>query len=123
MEVSYEENISRMDKAFRQIKSGEVLIASKDVTLGGVQVKTNDFIGVYRGEIQCSFASASETLPALVKHMFEPSDEIITLFFGEAIKKSDAETMHSILQKHFPDKTVELYFGGQSHSYYIVSVE
>ena len=122
-EAPYEENISRMDKAFRQIKSGEVLIASRDVTLGGVQVKTNDFIGVHRGEIQCSFASASETLPALVKRMLEPSDEIITLFFGEAIKKSDAEIMHSILQEHFPDKTVELYFGGQSHAYYIVSVE
>lgn len=93
------------------------------MTLGGIQVKTNDFIGIYNGEIQCSFASINETIPVLVKSMHEPSDEIITLFSGEAVKKSDAETIQSILQKSFPDKTVELYFGGQSHSHYIVSVE
>ena len=122
-EASYEENISRMDEAFRHVKSGEALVASRDVTLGGIQVKTNDFIGIYKGEIQCSFAAINETIPVLVKSMLKPSDEIITLFFGEAVKKSDAETMQSILQENFPDKAVELYFGGQSHAHYIVSVE
>ena len=28
-----------------------------------------------------------------------------------------------ILQQSFPDKSVELYFGGQAHAQYIVSVE
>ncbi|MBP1746865.1 MAG: putative phosphatase, partial [Deltaproteobacteria bacterium] len=122
-EAPYEENINRMGQASQQVKSGEVLVASRDVTLGGIQVKTNDFIGIYKGEIQCSFASMDETLPVLVKRMHEPSDEIITLFFGDTVKKSDAETMQSILQMSFPDKTVELYYGGQSHAHYIVSVE
>jgi len=122
-EAPYEENVNRMDQASQQVKSGEVLVASRDVTLGGIQVKTNDFIGIYKGKIQCSFASMDETLPVLVKRMHEPSDEIITLFFGDAVKKTDAETMHSILQMSFPDKTVELYYGGQSHAHYIVSVE
>jgi len=98
-------------------------VASRDVTLGGVDVKTNDFIGVYRGEIQCSSASLCETLQLLVKCMYEPSDEIITLYFGEIIRKNDAEAMQSILQQSFPDKSVELYFGGQAHAQYIVSVE
>jgi hypothetical protein len=122
-EASYEENVSRMDLASRQVKSGEILVASRDVTLGGIVVKTNDFIGVYRGEIQCSSASLYETLPVLIKSMYEPSDEIITLYFGETIRKNDAEAMQSTLQGRFPDKTVELYFGGQSHAQYIVSVE
>jgi len=122
-EAPYEENVNRMDQASQQVKSGEVLVASRDVTLGGILVKTNDFIGTYKGEIQCSFASIKETLPVLVKRMHEPSDEIITLFFGDTVKKSDAETMQSILQMSFPDKAVELYYGGQSHAHYIVSVE
>jgi hypothetical protein len=122
-EAPYEENVNRMDQASQQVKSGEVLVASRDATLGGIQVKTNDFIGIYKGKIQCSFASMDETLPVLVKRMHEPSDEIITLFFGDAVKKTDAETMQSILQMSFPDKTVELYYGGQSHAHYIVSVE
>jgi len=122
-DAPFEENVSRMDMASRQVKSGEILVASRDVTLGGVDVKTNDFIGVYRGEIQCSSASLCETLQVLVKCMYEPSDEIITLYFGEIIRKNDAEAMQSILQQSFPDKSVELYFGGQAHAQYIVSVE
>ena len=53
----------------------------------------------------------------------EPSDEIITLFFGDTILKSDAESMRSTLQGQFSDKTVELYYGGQAHAQYIVSIE
>jgi hypothetical protein len=122
-EAPYEENINRMGQASQQVKSGEILVASRDVTLGGIQVKTDDFIGIYKGEIQCSFVSIDETLPVLVKRMHDPSDEIITLFFGDTVKKSDAETMQSILKLIFPDKTIELYYGGQSHAHYIVSIE
>lgn len=57
--------------------------------------------------------------------MYEPSDEIITLYFGEIIRKNDAEAMQSdsFCEQSFPDKSVELYFGGQAHAQYIVSVE
>jgi hypothetical protein len=122
-DVPYEANVSRMDEAFHAVKSGEVLVASRDVTLGGIAVKNGDFIGTYKGDIRCSNASIHETVPLLVESMLEPSDEIITLFFGETIKKSDAENIRSIIQERFPDKTTELYYGGQSHAHYIVSIE
>jgi hypothetical protein len=122
-DVPYEENVSRMDQASRTVKSGEMLVATRDVTLGGVEVKNGDFIGIYKGEIRCSRASIDETVLFLVGCMVEPSDEIITLFFGEAIRKIDAENMRSILQERFSDRVTELYYGGQSHAQYIVSVE
>jgi hypothetical protein len=122
-EASYEDNIGRMDQASRDVKSGEALVASRDVTLGGIQVRTGDSIGIYKGEIRCSFASVDETLPLLIEYMLQPSDEIVTLYFGDTIRKNDAETMQSILQGRFSDKTVELYYGGQAHAQYVVSVE
>ena len=122
-DASCEENINRMDKASQGVKSGEVLVASRDVTLGGIQVRTGDSIGVYKGEIRCSFASVDEAVPSLIECMLQSSDEIITLFFGETIRKNDGETMQSIIQERFSDKTVELYYGGQAHAQYIVSVE
>jgi dihydroxyacetone kinase-like predicted kinase len=122
-DASCEENINRMDKASQGVKSGEVLVASRDVTLGGIQVRTGDSIGVYKGEIRCSFASVYEAVPSLIQYMLQPSDEIITLFFGETIRKNDGETMQTIIQERFSDKTVDLYYGGQAHAQYIVSVE
>ena len=122
-DASCEENINRMDKASQGVKSGEILVASRDVTLGGIQVRADDSIGIYRGEIRCSFVSVDEAVPSLIECMLQSSDEIITLFFGETIRKNDAETMQSIIQEHFSDKTVELYYGGQAHAQYIVSIE
>lgn len=122
-EASYEENIRRMDQTPQYVKSGEVLVASRDVTLGGIKVRTGDFIGICRGEIRCSTSSVDKTVLFLVECMLESSDEIITLFFGETIQKSNAESMQFILQERFSDKTVELYYGGQAHAQYIVSVE
>jgi hypothetical protein len=122
-DASCEENINRMDKASQGVKSGEVLVASRDVTLGGIQVRTGDSIGVYKGEIRCSFASVDEAVPSLIECILKSSDEIITLFFGETIRKNDGEIMQSIIQERFSDKTVELYYGGQAHAQYIVSVE
>jgi DAK2 domain fusion protein YloV len=122
-DTSYEENVTHMDRAFQGVKSGEALVASRDVVLGGIQVRTGDSIGVYKGEIRCSFSSVDETVSSLIQCMLEPSDEIITLFFGDTIRKSDAESMCSTLQGQFSDKTVELYYGGQAHAQYIVSIE
>lgn len=122
-DASFEENISQMDEAIQNVKSGEVLMASRDVTLGGVRVKSGDFIGVYKGEIQCSFSSVSEAVPSLVESMLEPTDEIITLFVGDATHKEEVETVRSLLQNRFADKTIEQYYGGQGHAKYIVSVE
>ena len=122
-EASYEENMKRMDQASQEVKSGEVLVASRDVTLGGIQVRAGDSIGVYRGEIRCSFASADDTLPTLINCMLQSSDEIVTIFFGETVRKSDAEAMQWIVQGLFFDKTIELYYGGQAHASYIISVE
>lgn len=122
-DASREENISRMEQAFRNVKSGEVLLASRSVTLQGVEVKAGDAMGIYAGTIRCSCPSPEDTVVGLAEAMASPSDEIITLFYGETIDKERAEGAQSALQSLFPEKTVELCFGGQPHAQYIISVE
>lgn len=119
----WEENVDRMEKAFLRTKSGETALASRDVTLAGVEVHSGDSIGVYRGEIRCAHPSPEETATRLVAHMVEPTDELVTIFYGDTIKRGDAEALRALLQSRFADKSVELCFGGQPHAQYIVSVE
>lgn len=122
-DAPFEENISRMDNAFANVKSGAVMRASKDAIAGKVNVSAGDSIGVYKGEIRCSSGSAQESLIGLLEQMVDPSSEIITLFYGDDVKKADAEDMQIKVQSIFQDKTIELYFGGQPHAQYIISVE
>jgi dihydroxyacetone kinase-like predicted kinase len=122
-DTSFEKNISNMEGAWKGVKSGEVAQASRSVTAGDVEVKPGDSIGIYRGEIRCSSASVGEAVMNLAASMLDAADEIITLFYGDAIGKQDAEELRAEMQQRFNGKTVELYYGGQPYAQYIISVE
>jgi DAK2 domain fusion protein YloV len=122
-DAPFEENVGRMEQAFKNIKSGEALPAIHDVVLGGVEVRSGDSIGIYQGKIQCSCSDPGETVIHLVESMVDLSDEIITLFYGDSVEKENVETLKSTLQSRFQDKTVELYYGGQPYAHYLISIE
>jgi dihydroxyacetone kinase-like predicted kinase len=117
------ENISRMEQAFGNIKSGETALASRDVTLGNVEVTSGESIGIFGGEVLCSSPCRKEVVHSLVRRMTDGSDEIITLFHGDSVSKEEAEDLRSSLQASYKDKAVELYYGGQPYAHYIISVE
>ena len=122
-DTSPEENINRMEQAFRNVKSGETMPASRDVVIGGIEVRSGDSIGIYRRKIRCSCPRMEETVIHLVELMVDPSDEIITLYYGDSVEKENAETLQSTLQSRFQGKAVELYYGGQTYAHYLISVE
>jgi uncharacterized protein len=122
-EASYEGNVERMGEAIGNVKSGEVTEASRDVTLGGVEVKTGDFIGISDGKIRCSRPVIEDAVLDLVEAMVDESHEIISLYYGDSIPKERAEALSAALQVRLGDKEVELYFGGQPYAHYLVSVE
>lgn len=122
-DASTEENISRMEQAYRGVKSGETVSASRDVVMDGVRVSSGDFIGIFGGELRCSSTSKDETVASLVDDMTDASDEIITLFYGDSIEKEEAEALQATLQALHEDKVVELYYGGQPYAHYLISVE
>ena len=122
-DASPEENISRMEQAFKNVKSGEAVAASRSVVVGGVEVKAGDSIGIYQGEIRCSCPCTEEAVIRLVELMVDPSDEIITLYSGDSIEKENSEALQSTLKSRFQGKAVELYYGGQAYAYYLISVE
>lgn len=119
----YEENVERMEQAVKNVRSGEVTEASRDVTLGGVEVKNGDSIGIFDGKIRCARLIAEDAVVDLVQAMVDPSHEIVTLYYGDSIPKENAEAVRLILQERLQDKGIELYYGGQPYAHYIVSVE
>ena len=122
-DATSEENIRRMERASREVKSGEVTSACRDATIGEVGVSVGDFIGIFAGEIRCSSASTDEAVISLVDTMAGASDEIITLFYGASVEKEEAEALQAAVQLLHEDKAVELHEGGQPYAHYLISVE
>jgi uncharacterized protein len=118
-----ESNIGRMEEAFIKIKVGEITEASRDVVLDDVFIKKGDSLGVFKGKVCCANADSHKVVSELITTMVAPSDEIVTLYYGESISKEQADDVCSSLKEIFPDKDIELYFGGQPYSQYILTIE
>jgi len=117
------ENVSRMEQAGHDVKSGEVTSACREARIGDIRVSFGDFIGIFKGEVCCSSTRTDKAVVSLLDVMSNASDEIITLIYGDAVKKEEAEAVQETLQLLHKDKVVELHDGGQPYAYYLISVE
>jgi DAK2 domain fusion protein YloV len=122
-EATYQENVDRMEEAVKNVRSGEVTEASRDVTLGEIEVKNGDSIGIFDGKIRCSHANAEDAVVDLVETMVDEPHEIVTLYYGESVSREEAGAVQTRLQERLGGKGIELYYGGQPYARYIVSVE
>ncbi len=122
-DASTEENIDRMKGALGHVKTGEIALASRNAVQGGIEVRSGDSIGIFGGKIQVSCSRPENAAIGLAAVMVEPSDEIITIYYGDSIQKEEAETLQSILKQRHKSVDVELYYGGQPYAQYIISVE
>ena len=82
-------------------------------------------MGMIDGKISVVGKKVPDVAKELVKKMVESNEdaEIITIFKGEEMKDSQAETFYKSLEKEYPDYEIDLQTGGQPLYYYIISVE
>jgi DAK2 domain fusion protein YloV len=118
-----ETNLRAMAEAMSKVKTGEVTMAVRDVKNEGVNVKKGDIIALYDGRIRAATRSCEEAILSLIRQMAEDGGELATLFYGKDVEKKAAETLTEKLREEFPDIDFELYYGGQPHYFYILSVE
>ena len=122
-DVSFWENVKCMEDALHQTKTGEVTRASRDAEYKDIQIKKGDILGIFDGKIQFAEKSLKDTTIALLQKMVEIEYEIITIFYGKEISEDEAEDLAELVSQKFPDKEIEIHYGGQPHYFYIISVE
>ena len=55
--------------------------------------------------------------------MLDEDSELVTIYYGSDVKEEDAEKLKEDAEKEFPDKEIELQYGGQPIYYYMISAE
>jgi uncharacterized protein len=122
-EEPLDENAIAMDKARKEVKSGQVTFAVCDSRVGGQEIHENDIIGIFGDEIAVVGQDVNQAVKDLIFKMAGDNDEIITLYYGESVDEETASALTEELAALFAGKDVELYQGGQPFYYYIISVE
>ena len=58
-----------------------------------------------------------------MKEMLDEECELVTIYYGADVPGHEAEALREQVQEQYPDKEIELQYGGQPIYYYLISAE
>lgn len=116
------ENEAAMTEGAQNIKTGQVTYAVRDTAINDVKIKSGDILGLLAGEIVTVDNSVEQAALTLFDKMAD-ENALMTVYYGEDVKKKDAKKLYAVLSDKYPSTDIELVYGGQPLYYYIISAE
>ncbi|HHX54797.1 MAG TPA: DAK2 domain-containing protein [Clostridiales bacterium] len=122
-DASIHENAKRMTEEMYYIKSGQVTYAVRDTAVNGTKINQGDIMGLDDKNIISVGEDVSDTTLELIDNLIEEESDLISLYYGTAVDKNDAEELAKRIEEIYPGIEVELNYGGQPIYYYFLSIE
>jgi hypothetical protein len=115
------ENAAEMREAIAAVATGEVTIASRDVQIDGIQIKTGDWLGLADDRPVIADDDFEDAAFAVADALLSESRAVLTLLVGE-----DAPPLDDLLARieaAHPDAEIDVQQGGQPHYHLLLSAE
>ncbi len=116
-----------MAEEFRQIAgnvhTAQVTYAARDSDFDGQTIHAGEYLAMLDGALLGSFSDFSALLEKLNDALDRLGPEFLTVYYGQDVTESDAETVADSLGQCFPDADISLVNGGQPVYYYMISAE
>lgn len=122
-EKNQQDNYNQMEKAIKEVKSGQITFAIRNTQVNNLEIKKDDIIGLHEGKIVAVGQDINEVTIKLINEMIDDKDELVTLFAGQDISDEEKEQIQNILEDKFSSIDIETHYGGQPLYYYIIAVE
>jgi len=122
-EGDIEEIAEEMTSHIDNVTYGEVTYAVRDSAVNGLNIKEGDTIGLIQDKVVLTSADPDTAVEELLQKMLNEDSELITLLYGEGVTEDGAQSLKELLQQNYPDKEIEVHYGGQPHYSYWLSVE
>jgi uncharacterized protein len=114
--ASAEDNLERMTLAAGGVLSAELVAAARAATLDGVHVEAGQTMVLLEGKL---LGAGDAGLAALGERVRQAHPELLTIYYGAAASRADAET----LAARFPDLQTEIVRGDQSRAIFTLGFE
>jgi DAK2 domain fusion protein YloV len=116
-------NEKAMDDVLATVKTGEVTYAVRNTKIDGKAIAKGDIMGISEGEIKTVGTDVNGVTEKLIDQLIDPESELISIYYGNGLKKEDTESLVEAVEQRYDDCDVEVSEGAQPLYYYIVSVE
>ncbi len=118
-----EDNEEVMLEQIKTVKSGQITYAVRDTRVEEREIHEGDIMGMGDNGILAVSPDVEETTRQVISALVDDESELISLYYGQDVKKEDAEQFGSEIEEAYPEIDVDLHYGGQPMYYYLLSVE
>ncbi len=112
-----------MCSQIESVKSGQVTYAIRDTRIDHTEIHEGDIMGIGDDGILAVSPSVEETTRVMLEKLVDEESELISMYYGQEVEKSDAEQFTGEIEEQYPDIDVDVHYGGQPIYYYVLAVE
>ncbi|MCB6202892.1 DAK2 domain-containing protein [Extibacter muris] len=116
-------NEETMLEEIKNVKSGQVTYAVRDTRIDDKEIHEGDIMGIGDSGILAVGKEVEATTREMLVKLVDDDSELISLYYGEEVKREDAERFTEEIEDLYPDVDVDAHFGGQPIYYYVLAVE
>ena len=121
--LTSKENLENMTAEMERVKTAQITYAVRTTNIDGMEIEKGDIMAIGDKGMLAVEHSPEEAAKAALKAMLDEDSELVTIYYGCDVKEEDAEKLKEEAEKEFPDKELELQYGGQPIYYYMISAE
>lgn len=122
-EADFDTNVKLMKEAQGRVKTVEITQAVRPANLNGLRIRKKQTIGLLDDDLLAAGNDAGDVLSKILAKVNLRKSEIVTVYYGQDTKQTDAEQVGEGIREKYPQLQLEVVRGGQPHYSYIVSIE
>lgn len=122
-DLTSQENLENMTAEMERVKTAQITYAVRTTNIDGMDIEKGDIMAIGDKGMLAVAHSPEEAAKVALKAMLDEDSELVTIYYGCDVKEEDARKLREEAEKEFPDKELELQYGGQPIYYYIISAE
>ena len=122
-DLTPEENLENMTAEMERVQTAQITYAVRNTSIDGMEIHEGDIMAIGDYGMLAVDTSVLGAAKAALEAMLNEDSELVTIYYGSDVTEADAEAFRKQAEEEFPDKEIELQYGGQPIYYYMISAE
>ena len=118
-----EENTQTMTEEMGNVRTAQITYAVRTTNIDGIDIEEGDIMALGDHGILAVGKSVDGVALEAMKEMLDDESELVTIYYGADVSEHEAKVLEEQAQEQYPDKEIELQYGGQPIYYYLISAE
>ena len=122
-DLTPEENLENMTAEMERVQTAQITYAVRNTSIDGMEIHEGDIMAIGDHGMLAVDTSVLGAAKAALEAMLNEDSELVTIYYVIDVTEADAEAFRKQAEEEFPDKEIELQYGGQPIYYYMISAE